>query len=103
MYRFTDIISLSNKTKLIHTHEAHDHIELQIKYNCVINKTKNYICNSIYEAHDHIDFQYNSQFNMYTGIIMTKQVFIKPDVHGACVVSKNKAYTNVNHHVYYSL
>ena len=40
---------------------------------------------------------------MYTGIIMIKQVFIKPDVQGACVVSESKAYTNVNHHVHYSL
>ena len=34
---------------------------------------------------------------------MIKQVFIKPDVQGAHVVGKNKVYTNVNHHVYYSL
>ena len=64
---------------------------------------KNYICNCIYEVCDCIDLQYNSQFNMCTGIIMTKQVFIKPDVYSACVVGKNKAYTSVNHHVYYSL
>ena len=69
----------------------------------MINKMKNYTCNSIHEAHDCIDLQYNSQFNKYTGIIMIKQVSIKPDVQGACVVSKNKGYTNVNHHVYYSL
>ena len=48
-------------------------------------------------------YKYNSQINMYTGIIMIKQAFIKPDVQGACVVSESKAYTNVNHHVYYSL
>ena len=40
---------------------------------------------------------------MYTGIIMIKQVFIKLDVQGAAVVGKNKGYTNVNHHIYYSL
>ena len=40
---------------------------------------------------------------MYTGIIMIKQVFIKSDVKGACEFSESKAYTNVNHHVYYSL
>ena len=34
---------------------------------------------------------------------MIKQVFIKPDVNDAHVVSESKAYTNVNHHVYYSL
>ena len=37
---------------------------------------------------------------MYTGIIMIKHVFIKPDVQGECVLSESKAYTNANHHVY---
>ena len=72
----------------------------------MINKTKerekNYTCNSVHEVCDHIDLQYISQFNKYTGIIMIKQVFIKPDVQHAHVVSENKEYTNVNHHIYYS-
>ena len=40
---------------------------------------------------------------MYTGIIMIKQVFIKLDVQGVCVVSESKVHTNVNYHIHYSL
>ena len=34
---------------------------------------------------------------------MIKQVFIKPDVQGADVVSESEAYMNLNHHIYCSL
>ena len=56
-------------------------------------KQKKYTYHSIHEACDHIDLQYISHFNKYTVIFMIKQVFIKLDVEGACVVSENKGYT----------
>ena len=34
---------------------------------------------------------------------MIKQVFNKPGVQDARVVGESKAYTNVNHHIHYSL
>ena len=34
---------------------------------------------------------------------MIKQVFFKLDVQDACVVGESKAYTNVSHHIYYSI